>query len=65
MQILKKSYDVIISAQDVTKKVLLLGSNQIVDVVMRPKVSNIAILWEKLPQRQFYKDLTRKNIVFV
>ena len=56
-----KGYDVIISVDDVTNKILSRDSNYIVDVVMWPKFGNFRILWEKLSQPQFYKDLTRKT----
>ena len=46
---------------DVTNKILLSDLNYIVDVVMWPKFGNFWILWEKLSQPQFYKDLTRKT----
>ena len=46
---------------DVTNKILLSDLNYIVDVVMWPKFGNFRILWEKLSQPQFYKDLTRKT----
>ena len=35
-----KGYDIIISAHDLTSKILLLDSNYIVDVVMWPKFGN-------------------------
>ena len=37
---------------------------QIVDVFMWPKFGNCSISMEKLSQPQFYKDLTRKTVVF-
>ena len=43
MVLWNKGYDVIISAHDVTNKILSLDSNYIVDVVMRPKFCNSSI----------------------
>ena len=56
-----KSYDVIIPVDDVTKKILSRDSNYIADVSMWPSLVTLAFLWEKLPQPQFYKNLTRKT----
>ena len=36
----KKGYDIIISVNDITSKILLCDSNYIVDVVMWPKFGN-------------------------
>ena len=55
-----KGYGVKISVDDVTNKILWHDSNYIVDVFMWPKFGNYSILWGKLSQPQFYKDLTRK-----
>ena len=43
-----KGYDVIISVHDVTSKILLLESNNIVDVVMWPKFGNSSIYLRKM-----------------
>ena len=56
-----KGYEVIISVNDVTNKILWHGSNYIVDALMWLKFVTVAFLWEKLSQPQFYKDLTRKT----
>ena len=56
-----KGYDVIISAHDVTNKILSRDSNYIVDVVMWPKFGNSSISMTGIKNKpQFYKDLTRK-----
>ena len=39
----KKGYDIIISVNDITNKILLCDSNYIVDVVMWPKFGNSSI----------------------
>ena len=54
-----KGYEVIISVNDVTNKILWHGSNYIADALMWLKFVTVAFLWEKLSQPQFYKDLTR------
>ena len=43
-----KCYDVIISVYGVINKNLSRDSNYIVDVVMRPSLVTLALLWEKL-----------------
>ena len=43
-----KGYDVIITTNDVTNKILSGDSNYIVDVVMWPNLVTLAFLWEKL-----------------
>ena len=54
-----KDYEVIISVDGVTNKILSRDSNYIVDVFMQSLVT-VSSLWEKLSQPQLYKDLTRK-----
>ena len=57
----KKGYNGIIFIHDVNNKILSRESNYIVDVVIWPKFGNYRnSMREKLPQQQFYKDLTRK-----
>ena len=58
---LNKGYDVIISVDDVTSKVLSRDSNYIVDVFCDQSLLTIAFLWEKLSRSQFYKDLTKNH----
>ena len=55
-----KGYDVIISVDDVTNKILSRDSNYIVDVFMWPNLVTLVFLCKKLSQSQFYKDLIRK-----
>ena len=43
-----KGYDVVISVYDTINKNLSRDSNYIVDVVMRPSLVTLALLWEKL-----------------
>ena len=43
-----KGYDVVISVYDTINKNLARDSNYIVDVVMRPSLVTLALLWEKL-----------------
>lgn len=44
-----RAYYGLLSFHDVTIKILLLGSNYILDVVIRPKLDQtLALLWEKL-----------------
>ena len=59
-----KGYDVIIPDYDVTNKILSRESNYNVDAVMWPKFGNCSVLWLKLSQLQFYKDLTWKTAFF-
>ena len=59
-----KEYDIIISADDVTNKILSRDSNYTVDVSCDQSLVTAAFLWEKLSQHQFYKDLTRKTAFF-
>ena len=59
-----KGYDVIIPDYDVTNKILPRESNYNVDAVMWPKFGNCSVLWLKLSQLQFYKDLTWKTAFF-
>ena len=54
-----KSYDIIISVHDITKKILLCDSNYI--AVMWPKFGNSSMSMRKLSEPHFYKDLTRKT----
>ena len=56
-----KSYDVIISVDDVTNKILSRDLNCIADGFMWPKFGIWVFPWEKLWQPKFYKDLTRKT----
>ena len=56
-----KGYDVLISVDDVTNKILSHDLNCIVDGFMWSKFGIWVFLWEKLSQPKFYKDLTRKN----
>ena len=58
-----KGYDVIIYPSRHQKN-LSRASNYIVDLVMWPEFGNLAFLWQKLSQPQFYKDLTRKITFF-
>ena len=58
---LNKGYDVVISVDDVTKKVLSRDSNYIVDVFSDQSLLTIAFLWEKLSRPQFYKDSTENG----
>ena len=58
---LNKGYDVLISVNDVTSKVLSRDSNYIVDVFCDQSSLTIAFLWEKLSRSQFYKDLTKNH----
>ena len=55
-----KGYDIIISVDDVTNKILSRDSNYIVCSSGQSLVT-VAFLWEKLSQPQLYKDLTRKT----
>ena len=58
-----KGYDVIISVNNATNKILSLDSNYIVNVVMWLKLLvTLDSLWEKLSQPHFYKHLTKKAI---
>ena len=59
-----KDYEVIISVNDVTNKILSSDLNYIEDVVMWPKFDDSSFLWKKLSQLQFYTDLIRKTIFF-
>ena len=60
-----KGYDVIISVDDVTNKILSRDSNYIVDMFMWPKFGNCSIsMREVISQLQFYKNLTRKATLF-
>ena len=52
-----KSYDVIISVDDVSNKILSCDS-----IYIDKKLVSVAFLWEKLSQLQFYKDFTRKTV---
>ena len=52
-----KSYDVIISVDDVSNKILSCDS-----IHIDKKLVSVAFLWEKLSQLQFYKDFTRKTV---
>ena len=56
-----KGYDVIISAHDVTNKILSCDSNYIVDAVLQQSFVTLAFPQEKLSYLHFYKDLIRKN----
>ena len=56
-----KGYDVIISVDDVTNKILSRDLNCIADGFMWPKFGIWVFPWEKLWQPKFYKDLTRKT----
>ena len=59
-----KGYDVIISVDDVTNKIVSRDSNHIVDVFMWPKFGNYSIsIWEVITT-SIYKDLTRKTTFF-
>ena len=55
-----KGYDAISFVHDVTNKTLSYDSNCTVDAVIW---KNLAFLWEKLSQQQFYKDLNKKNFL--
>ena len=57
----KKGYDVIISAHDATNKILLRDSICIEDEVCDQDLVTLSLLWEKLSQPQFYKNLNRRN----
>ena len=57
----KKSNDVISSAHDVINTISSIDSNYNVNVA---SLVTLAFLWGKLPQPQFYKDLTRKAAFF-
>ena len=59
-----KVYDVIISAHDVTNKILSCDSNYIVDAVLQQSFVTLAFPQEKLSYLHFYKDLIRKNNFF-
>ena len=54
-----KGYDVIVSVHDVINRILLHGSNYIVDVVMWPKFDNSSISMKEV---MFCKDLTKKTM---
>ena len=58
-----KGYDVIISVDDVTNKILWYDSNYIIDVFIWPKLGNSSISMTEV-QPQFYKNLTRKIVFF-
>ena len=57
-----KSYDTIVSVDDVTNKTLSRDSNYIVDVFMWLKFGNCSISVRE--EERFYKDLTRKTAFF-
>ena len=48
-----KDYDVIITVDEVTNKILLRDWNYIVDMFMWQSLVTVAFLWEKLSQPQF------------
>ena len=52
---------VIISAHDVTSRILSCDSNYIVDAVLQQSFVTLAFPQEKLSYLHFYKDLIRKN----
>ena len=56
-----KGYDVIISVDDVTNKILSRDSNYIVDVFMWPKFGNSSISMREVITTSLYKDLTGKT----
>ena len=56
-----KDYDVIITVDDVTNKILLRDWNYIVDMFMWQSLVIAEFLWGKLSQPQFYKDLNTKT----
>ena len=58
-------YGVIISAHDVTNKILLRDSIYIADVAMWSKFDKSKFLWEKFSWPQFHKDFTGKNHFFL
>ena len=57
-----KGYEVIISVNNVTNKILSHDSNYVVDVFMWPTFGNCSVSMRKQPQ--FYKDLSRKTAFF-
>ena len=59
-----KGYDLIISVDDVTNKILSRDSNYIVDVVMWSKFGNCSISIREVIIISIYKDLTRKTAFF-
>ena len=58
-----KGYDVIISVDDVTNKILWYDPNYIIDVFIWAKLGNSSISMTEV-QPQFYKNLTRKKFFF-
>ena len=59
-----KGYDVIISVDDVTNKILWYDPNYIIDVFIWAKLGNSSISMTEV-QPQFYKNLTRKIVFFL
>ena len=59
-----KTYDVLISVYDVTSKVLSSDSNATVIWSYDQSLLTLSFLREKVSWPQFYKDLTRKTILW-
>ena len=60
-----KGYDVIISVDDVTNKILSRDSNYIIDVVMWPKFGNCSISMRKVIITSILKGFDQKNHFFL
>ena len=61
---LNKGYDVIISADDVTNKILSRDSNYIVDVFMWPKFGNCSISMREVIRTSTLSRFDQKNRFF-
>ena len=59
-----KDYDIIIFVHDVSNKFYYVTKIILYMPSFDQSLVTLALLWEKLSQPQFYKDLTRRNTFF-